>query len=152
MKLIQQVMKAKESLGELSDLVLSAFLRESGFSENGFKFMAIEDNELTFAVPPQDDAGWYSVGGEQGLSEKKVRAAQKISQEYDLNMYLPPDETASRGQNNHHFEFVEKQRGEQTAAKAHPSYLVVVINPVDDVATQKLFEGLCELYLRPKFL
>ena len=81
MGLIKPILEAKESIGDLSNLVSSAYLKKQGFSENGFRFLAIEGNELTFAVPPQDDTtGEYA---EKALFAIRHLSVGKVAPQID---------------------------------------------------------------------
>ena len=152
MGLIKQISEKMESLGGLGDLALSAFLRDQGFSEKGFRFMAVENSLLVFAVPEQGLAQWYNA--EYWPSNEKKDIAEDIAKKYNLELYMPPDEFRNMSvvwaaPRTHHLEFCGKNSSENRSfAAIYPKYLKLIRqDAVPHFDVSNLFEDVCRLYL-----
>lgn len=143
MNLIKRIREAVKSYEELSDPVKSDFLRKHGFTQKGFKFMALEKgfmakgrNMAVFEVPSQKTDEWYSDGV---LTEEKKNIAEEISKKYSLELGTPY---------YRYFHFMGNLFYEEHGyvAKANQRYLAIAIES-SEINLDTLFEDLCRLYL-----
>lgn len=142
--ILAKIRKLHEEAGTISEDILTELVRAEGpLCSYGFTFLRMSDGFAVFEVPHQSIAAWYKAAGWPATT--KERTAQKIAQEYKLELSEPPDNRAIDPAycRRHHFEF---HASEECFIVAHPRYLKIRAFKWPPMAERTLLEDLSALY------
>jgi hypothetical protein len=123
--ILQIIREIHTSIGDgLNDNEMMCLLQRMNLpTEAGFTFLSYSDRVVTFCVPAQDAAVWYTE--KCWIPEEKERIAGEIAMKHGLSLCKPPD-TLYPGKdapNPHHH--LEMCADHESIVVVHPQYLKV---------------------------
>ena len=129
--ILEAVLQLRESVGDgLNDAEFTHFIREKlNCSRSAFSILSCAEGFLTFNVPEQDPADWYSAG--HWIAPDKESIAREVAGRYELTLCEPPDKLGyiiPPPNAHHHLEWMTRW---DSVAIAHPYYLKVRISRPD---------------------